>query len=481
MNMTVSSPCKKLTLICVALLLAGCTSMSGIEPHAKIADAHRLDTGKIIARADAISWPDEQWWKAYRDPQLDALIAKTISDSPTLRAATMRVARSSAFADRMRAETRPHVSSDTSIAREKFTSRQFIPPPWGGNSDWNNKTQISFAYDLDLWARQKSIWQASVDESHAAAAEVQMIKLELVTAVIHSYVQLSMQFELRDIAAEQQRQQALRVDIARRNLAAGLGTELEVSEIETPLPQARARVESIDERILLLRNQIAVLSGQAPGAGDHLVRPTLTPGAAIGLPDQLPANLIGRRPDIQACRWHIEAAQNNIEGAKAAFYPNINLIAFAGFQAIGFAQLIGSGAAIAGVGPAISLPIFDGGRRRSNLTEKTTAYDDAVENYNAQMLHALQEISDQLVILQSNAGQLTEAEKGLSLAQKSHTLAQASYRAGLDDYQHVLNARFELLRQQETIAARQAVQLYGYADLMRALGGGAGNPASLTH
>lgn len=455
--------------------------MSGITPHAKISAADKLDAGKIIARADATPWPTELWWKIYRDPQLDALLANTIADNPTLRAAMARVAQSSAIADRMHSDTMPDISGDTAITREKFTALQFIPPPWGGNTDWNNKAQISLAYDLDLWDRKKSIWQASVDESHAAEAEEQMVKLELVTAVIHSYVQLAMQFELYDIAVEQQKQQALRVAIARRNLAAGLGTEMEVSEIETPLPLARAQVETIDARILLLRNQIAILSGQGPGAGEHIARPTLTLDTVIGLPDRLPANLLGRRPDIKAYRWHVEAAQQSIESAKAAFYPNINLLAFTGFQAIGFGQLASSAASIAGAGPAISLPIFDGGRRRSNLTEKNSAYDNAVESYNALLLHALQDISDQLVLLQSNARQLTDAEKSLNLAQKSHTLALSSYRAGLDNYRHVLDAKSILLHQHENVARLHAVRLDSYADLMRALGGGTDNPSSQPH
>jgi len=453
-------------------MLAGCADMSGIAPHAQSSDADEFDAGKAISCAPLISWPSEAWWAVYRDPQLDALITKTIDESPTFRAAQTRIAQSQAASDSLYAETLPNISADTSIAREKFTSLQFIPPPWGGNTDWNNKTQLTLAYDLDLWDRQKSLWRASVDESRAIAAEVQLVKLALVTAVIQSYVQLAMEFKLRDIAVAQMQQLELRVSIARRSLAAGLGTELAVAEIETPLPQARAQIEAIDARMRLLRNQLAALSGQGPGAGEHLARPTLALDAVVGLPDRLPANLVGRRPDVLASIWRVQAAQQNIEGARAAFYPNINLLAFAGFQAIGFGQLATSAATIAGVGPAISLPIFDGGRRRGNLSAKTAAYDNAVESYNGLLVRALQEVSDQLVVLQANARQQTEAENALGLARKTHALAVKSFHAGLDDYQHVLKAMMLVLQQQENMARLQAVRLAAYANLMRALGGG---------
>lgn len=446
--------------------------MSGIETHAQARDANTLDTGQAIRKAQAIVWPNEDWWKAYRDSQLDGLIAKTIADSPTLRVAHTRIALSQAYADSMHAETLPNISADTSIVRERFTALQFIPPPWGGNVDWNNKAQLSLAYDLDLWGRQESIWRASVDETRAAAAEAQQVKLELVTAIVRSYVQMAMEFSLNDLAAEYMEQLGQRVAIARRSLAAGLGTELEVSEAETLLPLARARIEAIDERINLLRNQIAALSGQGPGAGERITRPELVLDALVGLPDRLPANLVGRRPDMRAYRWRVEAAQQNIDSAKAAFYPNINLLAFVGFQAIGFGQMISNAGSIAGVGPAISLPIFDGGRRRGNLSAKTAAYDNAVENYNGALIRALQDVSDQLVMLQSNSKQLAEAETALKFASKAFTLAQTGYRVGLSNYQHVLDAKILVIRQQETIAQMQAVRLDSYAGLMRALGGG---------
>lgn len=302
--------------------------------------------------------------------------------------------------------------------------------------------------------------------------EVHQVKLALETAVVRSYVQLQMQFTLRDIAQEHLDQVMQRILIARHSLAAGIGTAMEVSEMETPLPLARAHIEGIDAHIHILKNQLAALTGSGPGFGDSITKPVLVLNAPIGLPDTLPANLIGRRPDVLAYRWRVEAATKNISGAKAEFYPNINLLAFIGFQALSFSNLLSSAANIAGVGPAISLPIFDGGRRRSNLAGKTASYDVAVDNYNSIVVSALQDVSDQLVILQSNKQQLDEAGQALQNANKTYLMAQKSYHAGLSNYQHVLDLHQVVLQQQETIASLQAIKLDAYAGLMRALGGG---------
>ncbi|MDI1360936.1 efflux transporter outer membrane subunit [Methylotenera sp.] len=463
---------RNITAAAVMISLVGCVSMSGINPKAKSTQAVTLKSGQAIASASHIEWPTVDWWKAYHDKQLDALIDKAVSDSPTLRMAQSRVNLVQAYADSMHAETLPNIGGDASAVRQRFTELQFIPTPSAGNWDWDNKMTASIAYDLDLWGRQESIWNASVNETNASKLEVQQVKLELVNAVTRSYVQLAMEYQLRDLAEEYLAEVNQRVAIKQRSMKAGLGNEMEVIEAETPLPLARAKIEVIDERIKLLRNQLAALSGQGPGAGDSITRPSMTLEASAGLPDTLQANLVGRRPDVLAHRLHVEAAQENIEGAKKAFYPNINLIGFIGFQALGFGQLLSTAAGIAGAGPAISLPIFDGGRRRGNLSAKTASYDIAVENYNTVLVKALQDVSDQLVIMQSNRKQIQEVDMALASAKKAHHLAEVSYSGGLSNYQHVLDTNNIVIHQQEIRTQLQAVRLDAYAGLMRALGGG---------
>ena len=293
----------RLLNISLMTMIAGCISTSGIESTSQPIHADTIGAGSIIAMSASMDWPTETWWSAYKDPQLESLISQTVSGSPTLRIAQIRVRLAQAFQDSRHADTLPNISTEGSFVREHFTERQFIPPPWAGHSDWNNQLTASLAYDLDLWGRQKSLWQASVSEVRATKIEVQQVRLELITTVVRTYIQLAMQYSLRDIAEAHLLQIKQRIAISKRSLFAGLGTEMEVTEAETPLPTLVAKIEAINSRIGLIQNQLAVLSGQGPEVGDTIKRPSMMLKVDIGLPDHLPANLIGRRPDILAYRW----------------------------------------------------------------------------------------------------------------------------------------------------------------------------------
>ena len=461
------------TLTLSMLLLTSCINMSGIFPVSQTKNANALKAEKAFSSAEKnVTWPEESWWESYNDPQLDQLIRQTISGNPSLRIAENRATLAQAYIVGAHAALLPSVGVDASTGLERFTARQFVPAPWAGHADWNNQITTNLAYDLDLWGSKQSVWKGYIDEAKASQAEVQQVKLSLITSVVRNYIELSIAYELRDIANERLSLREKNFDIAHRALTGGIGTEINMIEAEIPLSTIRGQVEIINKRIVLIGNQISGISGQGPDAGLEITRPKMIFNASIGLPSLLPANLIGRRPDLLANRWRIKAAANDIESAKADFYPNINLLAFVGFQALGFSQVIGNSSLIAGVGPAISLPIFDGGRRRGNLSVKTAEYDIAVEKYNATLINALQEVSSQLVIFQSNAKQISEVEIGLALLKKSCALAEKSYQAGLENYQKVIDAKVNLLAQRELEAYLQGERLGVYAELMQSLGGG---------
>jgi outer membrane protein TolC len=175
---------------------------------------------------------------------------------------------------------------------------------------------------------------------------------------------------------------------------------------------------------------------------------------------------------VAARRWEVEASSKNIEVAKAAFYPDINLMAFIGFQSIGFDKLFSNSSAVQGFGPAISLPIFEGGRLRSNLGVRTAAYDIAVEQYNGTIVHALQSVSNALVIAKSQQEQGRLNDVALATASRARELASRSFAAGMTDFLVLLNSEVALLVQKQERAQIAARMLESHAGLMVALGGG---------
>jgi NodT family efflux transporter outer membrane factor (OMF) lipoprotein len=462
-------------LACALAALVGCADMGNLKPQSVAMKSADLHPGKAITAASAnIAWPDEHWWEALHDAQLNRLVRAALEDSPTLRATLARVRQAESLAGVARAATLPRIDASASADRELYSARSTIPAPLAGNYAWKNTAALSGSYDLDLWGRNRDALAAALDEVRLASAESQMARLTLETAVVRSYIQLSLEYALQDSVAENLAQRQRILEITRRRKAAGLASDIEVASIETTLPAGRREHEQIGESIALLRNQLAALIGKGPGDGDAIARPMLAleAGRSDAVPASLPAELVGRRPDIAAQRWRIEAANARIAGAKADFYPNVNLAAFVGFQSLGFSRFLNSGSSTRGVTPAISLPIFDGGRLRSQLGNQTAILDGAVEQYNATVVQAMADVANAVVRIDSVRQQDQLAQRALESAQRQQQLAERAYKAGMTDSLNVINAQITLLNERRQMAQVASKQLDNYALLMAALGGG---------
>jgi NodT family efflux transporter outer membrane factor (OMF) lipoprotein len=252
---------------------------------------------------------------------------------------------------------------------------------------------------------------------------------------------------------------------------AGLDTPLELRQAQGALPEARLQLASLDEQIALTRNALAALIGE-PNKPLALTLPGQSAIKSISFDATLSANLLGQRADVAAARWRAQAADQSVASAKAQFYPNIKLSAFAGFSSIGLDQLLQAGSQQWGVGPAISLPLFDSGRLRANLGGKTAERDAAVESYNAAVINAVHEVADQLASAQAIARQQAEQTQAAQAAQDAYAAAQQRYRSGLLNALQVLNAETPVLAQRRQAVDLSTRALQNQVALARALGGG---------
>jgi NodT family efflux transporter outer membrane factor (OMF) lipoprotein len=464
-----------LTVIAVTLALNGCARFPvGVSPTSQLLEPGKLDAGSAIhAAAKQLSaWPSQEWWKAYGDPQLDRLVAEATTGNPTMHIAQSRVAVYQALSGVAKSALFPEIQADASFTRELFTEHYFIPPPYAGNWSWYNTATVGLVYDLDLWGKNRSALAEALDYVQMSTAEAQEVRLAIETAVVRVYVQLSLQHVLLDIARETLRQREEILNIIKKRLSAGLATEIDLRQAETVVPAARAEVERISESIETSRNQLSALVGKGPGYGEQIRRPALSLALQIGLPSAIPADLLGRRPDVVAQRWRVEATGKGIEVAKAAFYPNINLTAFVGWQSLGFSKFLSLESLTSGFGPAISLPIFEGGRLRSQLRVSTAQYDIAVESYNNTLIHALEDVANQIGILRSLEKQRAETYQSYALAGRTYDITLQGFRSGLTDYLNVLNAENLTIQESQRKAQVEAHFLDAYAALMQAIGGG---------
>ena len=455
----------------VVLTLSGCASNAGIAPRARpIAPASvglGLDTS-AAATAPAVA---ADWWRQFGDAALNDIVERALADNPSLKVAQARLERARAAIDLNKSADGLHVDGALNATRQRFSSNSIYPPPLGGGIYTLGTAQIGASYEFDFFGRNRAAIEAALGTQRAAQAEVQAARIVLASSVARAYVQLGRLFEQRDVAARSLKSRDEILVLIRQRVSGGLDTNVELRQGEGALPESRQQIEQLDEQIALTRHALAALSAQAPSACDGLVAP-LRAVAVMPVPGAIPADLLGRRADISAARWRIEAASSDVTSAKASFYPNINLSAFVGLASIGLNNLVKASSEQYGFGPALTLPIFDGGRLRANLRGKSADLDAAIESYNGAVIDAVHDAADQISSVRGVERQQVQQVSALAAAESAYDLATQRYKAGLSTYLTVLNAEATVLNQRRLGADLKARALDVQIGLIRALGGG---------
>jgi NodT family efflux transporter outer membrane factor (OMF) lipoprotein len=464
--MTNNNKQPKLAALAAALLLAGCANLSGIEPQAKLKDSASL---QLDATAPAPL--PVQWWREFGDEQLSRLVEQALADNPNLRIAQARLARAQAVSEVAGSALLPQVGGQLDVTTQRYTENGMIPPPLAGSTSTSGTLQLNAGWEIDFFGKNRALLDSALGAARAAQAETEAARILLASNVARAYFQLARADDQLAVAQRTlaQREQAL--GLVRDRVDAGLDTTLELRQSEGSLPEARQQLEAVQEQAALARNALAALVGQ-PNTQVVTTAPRLAAIRPLASASVIPANLLGQRADIAAARWRVEAAGDDVKSAKAQFYPNINLVAFAGLSSIGLGNLLDAGSLQYGVGPAIRLPIFEGGKLRANLRGKTADYDAAVESYNAAVVDAIHEVGDQLASGQSIARQQVQQQQAAQAAEAAYDIAVQRYKAGLGNYLNVLAAENAVLAQRRLAVDLAARALDTQVGLARALGGG---------
>jgi NodT family efflux transporter outer membrane factor (OMF) lipoprotein len=451
----------------LVLTLAGCASSAGIAPVATtVAPATvGLDTQAATPELAA------DWWKAFGDVRMSELVEKALAGNPSLKVAQARLVRAQAAVSGVESKDGPHVGLKADASRQHFSANGIYPPPLGGGNWTIANAQLEGSWEFDFFGRNRAAIEAAVGSERAVRADLQASRVLLASNVARGYVQLARLIAQREVATRSLKQRDDMLALIKQRVQGGLDTNVELRQGEGALPETRQQIEQLDEQITLTRHALAALTAQAPNSLDTL-SPALQAVSAVPVPGAVPADLLGRRADISAARWRVEAATSDAKSAKAAFYPNINLTAFVGLSSLGLDNLVKSGSRQYGIGPALTLPIFDQGALRANLRGKTADIDAAVESYNSAVIDAVHDVADQLSSIQSIARQQAEQERAQASVESAYDLATQRYKAGLGTYLTVLNAESSVLAQRRLAADLKARALDSQVALIRALGGG---------
>ena len=480
MTRTISSaaPLRRLALTAVAaaaaVLLAACADMSGIHTEAALRSPQQLGLGTEPSTADqaaTVAPVDAMWWKALGDERLNQLVDTALADSPNLRAAQARIGKAWSIAQIAQTAEMPQISGQANVSRNHASANGMVPPPLAGNNYSSATAQIDGRWSLDLFGKHRAALDAAVGGARAAQADMDAARVLLASTVVQTYVQLARWQEQETVAKRAIAQREHTLKLVRERYDAGLDTNLEVRQSESGVPQARVQLVQVLEQKQLTQNALAALLGQ-PTAAASLIASPMAQLRMPQFPHQLSAGLLGRRADIVAARWRVESVEQSIAEAKAEFYPDINLTAFVGLSSIGLGDFARAGSRQWGIGPALSLPIFDAGRLRANLRGKSADYDVAVEGYNQAVINAVHDVADQITSVKSAYAQLPEQQQAEAASQSALDIANQRYKAGLGTFLNVLSAETNVLAQRRTTVDIQARILSTNAALAQALGGG---------
>ncbi len=469
-NRSLLPPDLRFSMLATVLILAGCSTAPD-NTLSQIKHADEFASSQSLTTEKEGRWPDSQWWLRYHDRQLDSLMEQALASAPTLKIAESRLKNAAGIAEQIGSIRAVQVGASASASKDKVSyAYQAYMPPHGWN-DYGSVT-ANLSFNLDFWGKNRAEVAAATSDYAAAGAEMQSAKLLLQASLVQAYAELARLYLNRDTTHNALEIRSKTVELMTERNLNGLETDGVVKQAQALKASAEAELIASDEAIQLQKNAIAALLGEGPDRGLSIQRPVIHLDESFNLPANTGINILGHRPDISAARWRVEAAAKRIHVAKTAYYPDVSITGFIGYQSFGLNNLTRSGNDAGSIGPALYLPIFTGGRLSGQLTSAEANYEESVATYNNTLTLALHDIAN--VVTRANAlkARLSKTENAFENAKAAYLIADKRYRGGLATYLDVLTTEDAMLDTQRALVNLQSQAFSLDVSLIHALGGG---------
>jgi NodT family efflux transporter outer membrane factor (OMF) lipoprotein len=452
--------------ILAVLLLAGCNvAPPYVAPTSFTPTAAYKENGPWTPAAPADAAPRGRWWTVIADSDLDALESRIESDNPRLAAALARYEDAVALAQRAKAGLVPEVDVGGSLQHERYPA---VPPH-------DAIVGASAGYEVDLWGRVRNLVAAAKAEAQASGADAASIKLSLQAELADDYLNLRGLDAQIDVLRQTIQAYTRALELTQNRFDGGASSELDVGRAKTQLGDAQAQYEQTVANRALLEHALAVLVGQSASTFTLPMRPDLS--APPQVPVDAPSVLLQRRPDVAAAERRVFEANAGIGVARAAYYPTVTLAAAGGIETLGGISKVAAG--YWAFGPlAVSLPVFDGGRRAADVKRAKAEFDEASADYRQTVLGAFQQVEDELVLANRLSTAEARQQEAVTAAVETDHLATIRYTEGASDYLEVVTAQTAALQARQADIQIRTQRLVASIDLIRALGGGWSAPPS---
>jgi multidrug efflux system outer membrane protein len=463
-------------IILLALLaaLAGCAVGPDYKrPVVDSPGAFRRAASDTSAPSSTNSFADLGWWETFQDPQLTAYLAEALTNSWDIKIAATRVLQAEAAARITRSQFFPTINAGGDLPTSRASARGPIPiPDFDNPSKTYGDVFLSMpAYEVDLWGRIRRANEAARAQLFATVEAQRTVRQTLVAEVATAYLDLlELDLEL-DIAVRTYAVRTNSLELTQSRAQGGVSSMADVYQSKILVFGAEASIADIHRRIEQQENLLSILLGRNPGGiqrGTALVSQTVRAEVPAGLP----SSLLERRPDLRAAEQQLVAANADIGQAKAAFYPQLTLTGFAGYQTVALSDLFTGAAKMWQFGPAVTVPLFAGGRLRGNLKLSEARFQESLARYQQTVQGAFREVSDGLVAYQRTREFRGKQEERTQANRDATELANFRYEGGVTSYLEVLYNEQELFTAELSLALARRNELLSVIQLYRALGGG---------
>ena len=462
----------------VLILLTSCISFSkkdvNVEPMQEVSIKTSVENAKDNPDFDADSWPEENWWTGYQDKQLDAFMETALENNPSLLEAKSKLEVVKANALGKRSPLLPHVSalaSDNYAHLSKSGLFRFPPSPIPAVI---NQIQLgfNFKWELDLFGKNRKVYEAALGLVKAQKAEEELTKLMISTSLTNSYISWQINLEklqvLEDLLEVKQEDLVLANTIFQN----GLLNLIDVNNAEVIVEDIKKEIAAIKNNIEIDKNAMKLFMGLSTGEELEFEKPTISYEKKLGVPENAGVALLARRPEIMAQIWVVESKALEIGSAKAAFYPNVNLLAVTKFNSLHWSNFFSLGNLHNQLNPAITLPIFEGGKLRANLKGKIAEFEMETHKYNGYVLDAAKEVTDNINTMNMVTEKYWIEQRRQKVIDYTLELETERFTNGIVNLRQVLAKKADALQEIMVQIDIDYAYLLSSLQIIKSLGGG---------
>ena len=488
--------------ISALLLLAGCTVGPNYESPATWSPASWFRTTRTETATAKVSLPvaepiDVEWWSVLHDPQLTALMHRVANTNLDVRAADLRLAQSRAQRGVTAAAGYPTLNGNGSYTREQPSKLGVISLLSGSGSSMATQSnglggtsnafqntagigafdlfQAGFdaSWELDLWGKVRRQVESASAQVEASTEARRNTLLTSLAELARNYVQLRGLQESERIVRSNLASAQQAASLTDRRVRGGLATDLDLANARAQAEATAAALPQIEAQELQAINAISFLLGEAPGAmAAELETQKPLPPVPPTVPIGVPSDLARRRPDIRQADAQLHAATADVGTAEANFYPSVTLSGSVALQATQFSRAFDLNALTYGIGPSVSIPIFEGGRLTRTLELRKEQAKEAAVTYQKTVLQAFHDVDNALIAYRTDQLRRERLLAQAAQSRRAYQIATERYKSGLSDFLEVLTAQRTLLQAEQDLASATTTVSTDLIMLYKALGGG---------